>query len=122
MSKGERQMKYCLEKIYGKPFKKVRPSWLINPKTGRRLELDCYNEELNVAGEYNGRQHYVYTPPMFHKTPEAFEEQKYRDKIKRGICNIHNIKLITVPYTVKNKNMMAYIKGKIGDANFKPTI
>lgn len=117
MSKGESHMKWCLESIYGKPFNKVRPSWLVNPKTGRRLELDCYNEELNIAGEYNGIQHYKYTPPIFHKTEEDFEEQKYRDKIKRGICRIHNVKLITVPYTVKEKHMLGFIKDRIRKMN-----
>lgn len=118
-SKGETCMKQCLETLYGKPFEKVRPSWLVNPKTGRRLELDCYNEELNIAGEYNGIQHYKYCPPYFHKTPEDFEKQQYRDKIKRGICNIHNVKLITVPYTVKEKHMFKYIKTKAQKLNSK---
>jgi hypothetical protein len=52
------------------------------------LELDLYNEELNLAIEYNGRQHY---------DQEEFEKQKARDIIKEGYCDIFEIKLIIVP-------------------------
>ena len=58
ISKGEQKCKETLEKIYGKEFLCVRPDFLRNPETNRKLELDCYNEELKLAVEYNGIQHY----------------------------------------------------------------
>lgn len=108
VSKGEKKMQEILEKMYKAKFKKVRPSWLKNPKTGRSLELDCYNEELKIAGEYNGEQHYKYRP-FFHKTEADFEEQVYRDKIKVEECKKNGITLLIIPFTVKLVDMEKYI-------------
>ena len=45
------------EKIYNKKFAKCKPLWLKNQR-GSQLELDGYNDELKIAFEYQGRQHY----------------------------------------------------------------
>ena len=37
----EQRVRNILEQIFRMPFPSVKPSWLINPKTNRRLELDC---------------------------------------------------------------------------------
>jgi hypothetical protein len=101
-SKGETECRRVLESIFQRKFKKVRPQFLKNPVTGgtNNLELDCYNEELGVAVEYDGRQHAEYTP-YFHKNKEAFYNQQYRDYMKQQMCKENNIKLIKVPHTVK---------------------
>lgn len=39
-------------------FPNVRPDWLRNPETNCKLELDCYNEELELAFELQGTHHY----------------------------------------------------------------
>src|SRR5205823_8856314 len=57
MSRGERICCQTMQRIYGVSFKSTWPSWLINPETGEGLELDCYNDELKIAVEYNGEQH-----------------------------------------------------------------
>ncbi|NQZ58906.1 MAG: carbohydrate-binding protein [Lentisphaeraceae bacterium] len=51
-----------------------------NPVTGgsHNLEIDCYNDELRIGVEYQGRQHYSFNP-RFHKNKEAFRNQQYRD-------------------------------------------
>ncbi|ALX27554.1 putative nuclease [Golden Marseillevirus] len=79
--KHESRCREILENIYGKKFESVRPEFLRNPKTGRRLELDCYNEELKLALEYDGVQHSKYSK-FFHKTPEHFVNQARRDLYK----------------------------------------
>ena len=56
---NELYTKYVLEHIFKQDFTKIRPPWLINEE-GNRLEIDMYNEELNLAVEYNGIQHYKY--------------------------------------------------------------
>lgn len=101
------------EKIYNKPFPTKRPSFLKNPDTGRNLELDGYNEELKIAFEYNGQQHYDF-PNTFHKTLDEFQRQVERDKFKKEKCNQNNIKLITIPYTVDKNDMESFIKTKLG--------
>jgi len=103
-SRGERRVKTFLEKMFQRPFRKQRPTFLNNPVTGGtyNLELDCYNEELQLAVEFNGRQHYEYVP-FFHKNKEAFLNQKYRDEMKRRKCYERGILLIEVPYTEEKK-------------------
>ena len=113
-SKGEIECRRVLEQIFNKPFNKARPDFLNNPVTGGNfnLELDCYNEELQIALEYNGIQHFKYVP-YFHKNNEAFLNQKYRDDMKRRICKEQNIILIEVPYTVKLENIERFIKDEL---------
>ena len=45
MNKVESICKYVCEKIFKVKFTKQRSEGLINPLTGRKLELDCYNEK-----------------------------------------------------------------------------
>ena len=106
-SKGEIQCRYILQSIFNKPFTNQRPNFLRNI-TGNNLELDCYNEELKLAVEYNGIQHSKYIP-FFHKNKEAFLNQLYRDDIKRRICKENGICLIEVPHTVKLNDIENYI-------------
>lgn len=108
-SKSEVRTRQILEEYFGKPFNKARPDFLRNPVTGGHfnLELDCYNPELGLAVEYNGVQHYKFTP-FFHRNKEAFLNQKYRDDMKRRICQDQRIILIEIPYTVKYENLKEY--------------
>lgn len=113
-SKGEIECKRILEKIFNKPFNKIRPNFLNNPVTGGEfnLEIDCYNNDLRLGIEYSGRQHYEYIP-FFHKNKEAFYNQKYRDELKRRICKDNNINLIEVPYTVKVEHIENYLVNEL---------
>ena len=96
-SKGETLCREVATKVFGKSFKKIRPDFLKNNVTGHNLELDIYNEELKVAIEYNGQQHYKYVP-FFHKNYEHFLNQKYRDEIKKMLCKQEGIYLIEISY------------------------
>ena len=111
ISKGEKECKRSVEKLLGVQFKKVRPNFL-KYKTGRNLELDMYNEELKIAVEYNGKQHYEYTP-IFHKSEQDFINLIERDEFKKDICDKENITLIIVPYTIKEKDIEKYIESKL---------
>ena len=116
-SKGEIECKRVLEKIFNKPFNKIRPNFLNNPVTGgdHNLEIDCYNSELKIGCEYNGQQHYKYIP-FFHKNKEAFQNQQYRDELKRRMCKEEGILLIEVPYTVRVEDIESYIKKELKSA------
>jgi hypothetical protein len=113
-SKGEMECRKCLVEIFGKPFNKSRPDFLRNPVTGGmyNLELDCYNEDLKLAVEYNGIQHYKYTP-FFHKTQDSLLIQKYKDDMKKRICKENGIVLIEVPYTIKLDKIKEYIVSQL---------
>lgn len=77
----------------------TRPHFMKNPKTGRNLELDLYDQYTSVAIEYNGSQHEQYDP-KFHKSEQDFIDQQERDKLKLALCKKNGIKLIVVPYTI----------------------
>lgn len=109
-SKGEIECKRVLEKLFKRPFNKERPSFLSNPVTGggNNLELDCFNSQIGLAVEYQGCQHYKYVP-FFHKNKEAFQNQKYRDEMKRVKCKQNGITLIEVPYTIDIHKIEDYL-------------
>lgn len=104
----ETKCRQIIESIYKKPFPSTRPDWLKN-HTNKNLELDMYNEELKLAIEYDGEQHYKYSP-FFHKSEKDFIKQKERDKLKEDICKQKGIRLIRIPYTVKFNELEKYIK------------
>lgn len=113
ISRGEFYAKQCIENIFtSHKFEKIRPSWLKNPDTSKNLELDLYNDELKIALEYNGRQHYHYTK-FFHTCQGDFEKQKKRDQHKYQTCCLNGVYLITIPYTVNLNCMQRYIYEKL---------
>ena len=113
-SSGELECRRVLELLFDKPFPKCRPDFLKNEVTGGKynLELDCFNEELRLAVEYDGIGHHKYTP-YFHRNHEAFETQKYRDWMKDQLCKENNVILIRVPYTIKNNDIKNYLIKKL---------
>lgn len=111
-SKGETKCRQVLENMFNKPFPKVRPKFLFNTTTGRNLELDMFNSDLLIACEYNGQQHYNYTP-FFHRSRQAFYDQQNRDNLKRRVCKKLGIKLIEVPYTIPNNQIENFIRKEL---------
>lgn len=117
-SKGETLCREAAEKIFKKKFVKVRPDFLKNNVTGMNLELDIYNEELKLAIEFNGQQHYKYVP-FFHKNYEHFLNQKYRDEIKKMLCKQNNIHLIEISYELAPTDIETTIKLEAIKLGFK---
>jgi hypothetical protein len=101
-----------------KSFKKVRPDFLKNPVTGKNLEIDCFCQELNLGIEYNGKQHYEYTP-KFHNNKQDFYSQKYRDYIKDILCEKNGINLIKVPWNIPHKKIPLYIQNILDEMKIK---
>lgn len=93
---GEASCRAWLEQRFGKPFPKANPEWL-RRSSGTRLQLDGYNEELRLAFEYQGPQHY--RPALwFGKSTADFEAQQQRDAEKVVKCAAHGVRLLVVPY------------------------
>jgi len=111
-SKGEMITRRAMERLFGKAFIRVRPNFLRNPETGANLELDGYNEELKIAFEYNGIQHYSF-PGGRVKTEEDFKKQLRRDRFKLETCNRLGIYLIIVPYRIPHENILHDIWHKL---------
>lgn len=106
-SKGERECRRVLEKIFQVPFPTVEPAWLINPPTGERMEIDAYNKEIGIGLEYHGKQHY--SQSSFNQSDEEFASQNARDDMKFKLCQENGVYLITVPYTVPLSQIEEYI-------------
>ena len=101
-SKGrsEKLCRQILEEETGLDFPSIRPNFLNNIETNYNLELDGYCEDLNLAFEYQGRQHYEYSEYFHRKSYEIFEEQQKRDRLKLKLCKKNGIDVIIIPYTL----------------------
>jgi hypothetical protein len=91
--RGERITRAIFESLFGKPFPKVRPSWLRTAR-GTQLELDGYCEELGVAFEHQGGQHY--STKYLSPSHDLAAIQK-RDRRKRLLCRRRGVRLLAVP-------------------------
>ena len=114
----ERTCKKIFEYLFEKPFIKSRH--LINTETLRGIELDGYNNELKIAFEYNGYQHYKKV--SYWQTDKDLEDLKIRDKLKKELCKQTGINLIVIPYTVKYEDLYTHIVSMFPDNNFEETI
>lgn len=65
------------------------------------FSIDFYSEELGLAVEFNGNQHYEFSP-WFHNTYEDFLKQINRDNDIKRICKEKDIKLLSIPYCDRN--------------------
>ena len=78
-------------------------------QTERNLELDGYNSELNIAFEYNGEQHYIKENNFNKRKQNSYKNLKSNDELKREICKERNIKLIIIPYSIKEEEIYEFI-------------
>ncbi|CAH6420127.1 Hypothetical protein HVR_LOCUS1104 [uncultured virus] len=109
ISRGERMCCQTMERIYGVPFVSTWPDWLRNPETGEKLELDCFNDELKIAVEYNGEQHYKWPNHIHNQTYQQFINQVRRDELKVQLCDKNEVYLIVVPYNVSHERIPEFI-------------
>ena len=81
---GERITRAYFEQIFNESFDRIWPEWLKN-KEGYILELDGYNENLGIAFEHQGKQHYE-LDGFFNRTQADLDKRLRDDKRKRAIC------------------------------------
>lgn len=104
-SKMETNIKNELEKNNINFEQQKTFDWL---KYKKKLYLDFYLLEYNIAIEVQGDQHFV--PVKHFGGNEDFKLRKERDKVKKMLCEQHNIKLFYI--TKKNyslKEILDYI-------------
>lgn len=90
-SMGELTTKLFLETLFESEFINCRPDWLVNEKTGRKLELDGYCEKLSLAFEYGN-----HVNCRAKNYPEKMKKIRQRDAIKKRRCKSLGIKLIQI--------------------------
>lgn len=104
---SERICKDIFEQMFGSPFPKVKPHWLRNAR-GKKMELDGYCEELKLAFEYHGAQHYSHVG-FFHRGNKSLEKRKGDDDLKEGLCLEHGVHLFVVPHTIPMDELPKYV-------------
>lgn len=117
---GESISRTIFEQMFGYKFVKIRPEWLINDKTGRKLELDGYCAELNIAFEYQGRQHFEFVKE-FKSTDATLQSQIDRDNLKINRCKELGITLIHIPEYSKKfrpENLVEFILNRIDKTKY----
>lgn len=91
---SERIVRLYMETIFDAKFEKARPDWLIAP-SGFKMELDGFNNDLKIAFEHQGMQHYKINE--FANTYDKLNKIKYYDSLKAKLCKDNNINLIIIP-------------------------
>jgi hypothetical protein len=94
-SREEKVRRICEQVFYPLKFPSIRPEWLINHKTGKRMEIDLYNYNLNLAIECQGQQHYKWIKHF--QTYKEWLAMKERDLLKAAILRRRKIRLLYVP-------------------------
>ncbi|CAG8783712.1 24904_t:CDS:2, partial [Dentiscutata erythropus] len=90
----ERTCRYIFEDLLHKKFPLRKPKFL------KGLHLDRYNEELGLAFEYSGNQHYQIMP-FFHPQGQMnLDAQICHNWKKRVLCYKEGVILITILYCV----------------------
>lgn len=109
--KRENSCRKIFENLYDKSFYKIKHPNIRNPKTNRSLELDGYNEELQLAFEYQGEFHYPNTRGSSLYGKQHLLDTIERDRVKEIKCKELGIDLIKIPYWVNDLEI--FIKTKI---------
>lgn len=118
--KSEEICRKILELIFNKKFPKQRPRWLKN-RNNNQLELDGFCEELNIAFEHNGFQHYKIG--IFSSSQKQLINIQNNDIDKLNICNTKGIKLLIIPdlNVLKLKNLIQFIEQELTRLNINFT-
>lgn len=78
------------------------PAWL------GRQRFDIGIPYLNIANEYNGKQHYE--PIDFFGGIDGFENTKKRDSLKKKLSKINGVMLIEIKYDLPIKDIVLLLK------------
>jgi hypothetical protein len=108
---SENIARLILEHITQKTFPKKRPIWLVS-ESGSRLELDGFNEETNIAFEYNGIQHYQFNK-RFHNGANNLEKRIADDTQKQNLCEKNGVFLIIVKYDIPKELIFQFVLSQL---------
>jgi hypothetical protein len=104
------------EEITGHSFPTVLPDWLV--WNGKKLELDGYNEELNMAVEFSGPLHTKWFPQK--ENYKKYYNRLLNDAAKNKICKRRGINLITIDMSLPLHHWRTYILSRLYDVGVQP--
>ncbi|CAE6973449.1 unnamed protein product [Symbiodinium natans] len=97
--RNESEVRQILESVFvPAKFDTIFPAFL------QGLQLDGYNAALNLAFEYHGEQHYEPDSYFHFGDVSKFERQQKRDSRKVQLCAQAGVRLVVVPFFVKDKH------------------
>ena len=92
---GERFTRIAFETLFDTKFPTSRPLWL-KSEIGTQLTLDGFCEELGIAFEHQGEQHYSDKNYYGNSVVEQ-EKIKSYDKLKQTLCKQNGVDLVIIP-------------------------
>lgn len=107
----ETKLVKIIETIFGKKnvITSWHPLWAHSSKKAL-FEYDIYVPSHNLLIEYNGIQHYIYTP-FFQKRKSVFIKQQKRDRLKKKLAKDNGYTLIIFKYD--EPIILDYVKNKV---------
>lgn len=115
---SERICRAYFEKIFRTRFPPTWPKWLMNSR-GHFMELDGYSKTLSLAFEFQGVQHYKSTR-FFHQGDRTVRLQRSDDARKARLCRENGVRLILVPYTLKQGQYPEFILAACRSLGIRP--
>jgi hypothetical protein len=112
-STREEQIRFCFSQLFGQEFPKKNPPWL-RQKNGEPLHFDGFNQDLMLAFEHDGEQHFKHIE-YFHPTLEDFQAAQKRDEIKNMLCAENNVELVRIRFDEQIVNVPAAILEKLSN-------
>lgn len=98
----------CLTILYEYPLRLLGPDDVVDEYDVSGMSVDFFIRELNMAIEFQGRQHYI------EPNTAMFGGQIARDKRKKQFLEAMDITLKEVPYTLKNDFTEEDIERELG--------
>jgi len=93
------------------PTSQITEEVPIPVRRGTTQYFDFFINDIKLAVEAHGIQHYKYNS-MYHSTTAHFLQQKKRDIDKREWCEINNITLIELPYSEGDEEWRTRIQNR----------
>lgn len=111
--KNEIRLTKIIESYYGAPnvVTSFHPVWAVSPRQVL-YEYDIYIKNSKLLIEYNGRQHYEFTP-FFHKNERNFTRQQKRDSDKILLAEENGFNLVIFKYD--EPIFKDYVLNKLGE-------
>lgn len=113
--KGEQAAKTLLESRYGIEFVKTRKLSFLQKASvgGCNLEIDLYNDFLQLGVEVQGKQHEESVKFSSSSAGSDIKTQKANDEIKRRLCKENGVHLICLKWSANWRGMQDELSAEL---------